>query len=138
MGTSKKWKITGLALGVLLLCSLGVLGYALYSNYCYRRALGIVSEDAGRADAMVRFYQGHLRIYEIDKSNREGGFSGRREGPFELWFDPYRAEDPEAWRYSRRVFWEEHNKMMHYMQEHPGRFRAGSSAVTNNVSNGTK
>jgi hypothetical protein len=138
MDTTKKWKITAFAMGVVLLCSLGSLAYALYSNYCYRRVLGIVSEDAGTTHAMKSFYQGHLRIYEIDTLNAQGGFSGRRDGPFEVWLDEYRAKDPEAWKFSRRIFWEEHNKMMRYMQDHPGKFRAGSAAITNSIPNATK
>ena len=107
-------------------------------NYCYNHTLAIVSREAGRTDAMVGFFKGHLRIYEIDKSNREGGFSGRRDGPFEVWLDAYRSEDPEAWKFSRRIFWEEHNNIMRYMQEHPGRFRAGCAIATNNAPVTTK
>jgi len=82
---------------------------------------------------MVRFYHGYLRSYQVDKSNAEGGFSGHRDGPFEVWLDACRPEDPKAWRFSREIFWEEHNKMMRYLQDHPKKFRLGSSAITNTV-----
>jgi hypothetical protein len=98
-----------------------------------------VSEEAGSSEAMVRFYQGRLRIYEINKTWTNAGFSGRREGPFEIWHDEYRADYPEEWKFSRRIFWEKHNKMMHYMQEHPDRFRAGVAAMgTNDISSGAR
>ena len=124
MDSAKKWKMVGLAMGVLLLCSLGGLAYTLYDNHSCRHVLEIVSQEAGLSSAMVSFYQGNLRIYEIDKSKTEGGFSGHREGPFEVWFDTYRAEDPEV--FTKALFGGTQQNDALYAgpsQEVPGRFR---------------
>lgn len=139
MKTPSGWKAAAILLGLALLGSLGLLAYEFYSNYCYKRKLEAVSKLAGLDDAIVSYGRGYLRLYELDETNRDRSeFTGRREGPFEIWHLPYNASEPASWRSSDRIYWQEYNDMMHYQFNNPKRYRSGSLLVTNNVVRQTK
>jgi len=63
-------------------------------------------------------------------------FSGRRDGPFEVWLDEYHDSMPEPWHYAQRRKLEAHNRQMRYMYKHPARFSGNNligQEATNNV-----
>ncbi len=111
METSKKPKMAALVLGLALLVSLSVLAWALWQNYWWRRSVDLVADEAGASWAMSSFRRGRLTIWEINPTNDFPRFSGRRDGPFEIWLDEYQLEA--------------HNRQMRYMYEHPERFTIG-------------
>jgi hypothetical protein len=134
MNAPGKWKLASIVLALALLCSLGFSAYQVYVNFFYKRKLEAVSQSAGMDRATVCYGRAWLRLYELDESNRSvPEFTGRREGPFEVWHLPYNASAPAPWRSSDRIYWQAYNDMMHYQFNHPARFRSGSLLVTNNV-----
>jgi len=75
---------------------------------------------------MSTFRRGQLVIWEINPTNDFPRFSGRWDGPFEVWLDEYHAGMPAPWQYAQHRKVEAHNKQMRYMLEHPQRFSAQS------------
>jgi hypothetical protein len=125
MENPRKLRILAASLGIALLVSLGALSWALYQNYWWRRSVDFVADEAGASLAMKTFHRGQLAIWEINPTNDFPRFSGRRDGPFEVWFDEYHAYMPAPWQYAQRRKLEAHNRQMHYMYEHPERFTPG-------------
>ena len=109
---------------VLLLVTLGWSGYLLFQNYWWKRSLDIVADQAGASQAMSTFRRGDLVLWEISKTNDTIRFSGRHDGPFEIWLDEYHPEMPSPWQYSRHRLNQAHNAQMRYMYEHPQKFKA--------------
>lgn len=125
METSKKLKITLFFLGVALLAMLFTLAWALWQDYWWRRSVDAVADEAGASWAMSSFRRGHLAIWEINPTNDFPRFSGRRDGPFEIWTIEYHSTMPAPWQYAERRKVEAHNRQMRYMYEHPERFTPG-------------
>jgi len=125
METSKKRKMAVQLLGLALLASVVVLVWALWQNYWWRRSVDLVADEAGASWAMSSFRRGRLAIWEINSTNDFPRFSGRRDGPFEVWLDEYHPYMPAPWQYAERRKIEAHNRQMRYMYEHPERFTLG-------------
>jgi hypothetical protein len=136
MDTTKKSKIIIALLVIALLASLGVLAYSLYQNYAYRTVLEATAEDDGRLKAMWSFHKGSLKLWQFEPTNHETRFSGHLDGPFEVWLTECPTNMPAAWTFAERIIWDEHNKMMRYMYQHPDRFK-GDTTPTNAVHNPT-
>lgn len=101
------------------------LGWALVQNYWWRRSVDLIADEAGTSWAMSTFRRGQLAIWEINPTNDFPRFSGRRDGPFEIWLDEYQVEMPAPWHYAERRKVEAYNRQMRYMYEHPERFTLG-------------
>ena len=125
METSKKLRITVVLFGVALLAVLCTLAWALWQNYWWRRSIDLLADEAGASWAMSSFRRGQLAIWEINPTNDFPRFSGRRDGPFEIWLDEYHTNMPAPWQYAERRKVEAHNRQMRYMYEHPERFTPG-------------
>jgi hypothetical protein len=125
MQTSKKLKITVVVFGVALLALVSTLAWVLWQNYWWRRSVDLVADEAGASWAMRGFRRGQLTIWEINPTNDFPRFSGRRDGPYEVWLVEYHADMPGPWRYAERRKVEAHNRQMRYMYEHPDRFTPG-------------
>lgn len=125
METSMKLRITVVLSGVALLATLSTLAWALWQNCWWRRSVDLVADEAGASWAMSSFRRGQLAIWEIDPTSDSPRFSGRRDGPFEIWLEGCRADMPAPWRYAERRKVEAHNRQMRYMYEHPERFTPG-------------
>jgi hypothetical protein len=100
MHTSRKLKLMPVLLAVASLAMLATLSWALWENYWWRRSVDFVADEAGASWAMASFHRGHLAIWEIIPTNDFPRFSGRRDGPFEIWLDEYHTELPGPWRYA--------------------------------------
>jgi hypothetical protein len=125
MGTPKKLKAIIIALGIALLASLGILAWTLLQNYWWRRSVDLVADEAGASWAMSSFRRGQLALWEINPTNDFPRFSGRRDGPFQIWLDEYQVDMPAPWQYAERRKIDAHNRQMRYMYEHPERFTPG-------------
>jgi hypothetical protein len=134
MANPRKLKIAVWSLALLLFASLSWSGYLLFQNYWWKRSLDKVADQAGMAQAMSTFRSGRLVLWEIDTTNDATGFSGRRDGPFEIWFDEYHSELPSPWNYAQRRMNQAHNATMRRMYEHPPKFRTNVLQSTTNVS----
>src|SRR5262249_45191092 len=88
-------------------------------------SVDLVADEAGASWAMSSFRRGQLAIWEINPTNDFPRFSGRRDGPFEIWLDEYHPDMPASCQYAERRKVEAHNKQMRYMYEHPERFTPG-------------
>lgn len=123
MNNLKTLKIAVVMLSVALLFSIGVTVYLLLQTFWWRKTVDDVAEIAGAAQAMSTFRHGHLVLWEIETTNTSIRYSGRHDGPFEVWLDEYQPEMPAPWQYSRRKLDEAHNAQMRYMFDHPKKFR---------------
>jgi hypothetical protein len=130
METSKKLRIAVVVLSLALVGSLSTLARALWQNYWWRRSMDVVADEAGVSWAMSSFHKGHLAIWEINPTNDFPRFSGRRDGPFEIWLDECHPDMPGPWQYAQRRKVDAHNRQMRYMYEHPERFTPGRDEGT--------
>ncbi len=121
MEPSNKPKVAVLLLGLALIASLVALACVLWQNYWWRRSVDLVADEAGASWAISSFRRGQLAIWEINPTNDFPRFSGRREGPFEIWLDEYHPEMPAPWQYTERRKIEAHNRQMRYIYDHPGK-----------------
>jgi hypothetical protein len=125
MGSAKRTKVIILTLSIAFLLTIGVLGWTLLQNYWWRQSVDLVADEAGTSWAMRSFRRGHLALWEISPTNDFPRFSGRREGPYEIWLDEYHPNMPAPWQYTERRKIQAHNRQMRYMYEHPERFTPG-------------
>jgi hypothetical protein len=125
MQSPKKSSLIIIALSIALGGSLVALGWALFQNYWWRRSVDLIADEAGASWAMSSFRRGQLAIWEINPTNDFPRFSGRRDGPFEIWLDEYHAYMPAPWQYTQRRKLEAYNAQMRYMYGHPERFTPG-------------
>jgi phage repressor protein C with HTH and peptisase S24 domain len=125
-----KRKALTLALAIALLASLGALAWALWQIHWWRWTADLLADEAGSSWAARSFRKGQFTIWELDPTNDTVRFSGRKDGPFEIWLSDYHAEMPSPWQHAERKKLEAHNKQMRYMYDHPERFKR-EPAVTN-------
>lgn len=125
MQTLKKLKITAVLFGIGLLALVSTLAWVLWQNYWWRRSVDLIADEAGASWAMRSFRRGQLTIWEINPTNDFPRFSGRRDGPYEVWLVDHLANMPAPWQYAERRKVEAHNRQMRYMYEHPDRFTPG-------------
>jgi hypothetical protein len=71
---------------------------------------------------MDDFRDGHLRLYVFEAPNDKRRFTGRNEGPFEIWIPPIHPELGNAHLYSTEQFIEFYNRKMRLMHSHPDKF----------------
>jgi hypothetical protein len=124
--TSKKAFI---GLSAALVVALAALAYVLWQNFWWKQSLDFVANQAGATQAMSAFRRGRLVLWEINPTNDFPRFSGRYDGPFEIWLVEYHPEMPSPWQYSQRRLNEAHNRQMRYMYEHPAKFRDSSTNI---------
>jgi hypothetical protein len=136
MDMPKKLKVAVIVLSTALLVSVGALAWTLWQNYWWQRSVDLVAHEAGASWAMSSFRRGHLALWEINPTNDFPRFSGRREGPFEIWLDEYRTGLPAPLHYAERKKIEAHNRQMRHMYEHPERFTPGKDERKHAQANG--
>jgi|GEM_PF-5140920 hypothetical protein len=121
-----KWgKATVFFCGALTIC-IGLVLYLLWQNFWLKKSLDHMASQAGAMQAMSEFRKGRLVLFEIVPTNDFPRFSGRYDGPFEIWFDEYHPDMPSAWNYAQRRLNEAHNAQMRLMYQHPERFKASN------------
>ncbi len=126
MNNLKKLKILAAVLAFTSFASTALLAYVLYQNFWWKLSVDFVADKAGTSEAMTIFRMGHLTLYEINPTNENNNVhsSGRFDGPFEVWLDEYHPEMPGPWLYSQTRMNKAYNAQMHYMYEHPLKFKA--------------
>jgi len=142
MENLKKLKIVVTAFGIALFVSVSVTAWILWQNHNWRGAVDTVSEQAGGQWALTCFRAGKLVIFEfsakVAETNGMPVFSGRRDGPFDVWLYPDYADEPGQSRYAQRKMIEAFNTHMRDMYKNLKFFRQEGAAITNIVTNDNK
>jgi hypothetical protein len=125
MENPRKQRLLIATLSFALFCSLMALAWALWQNFWWQKSVDYIADQAGVSWAMSSFRQGRLALWELNPTNDFPRFSGRREGPFDIWLDEYHAEMPGPWHYMQNRKIEAHNRQMRLMYDHPERFTLG-------------
>ncbi len=124
MNNVRNLKIMLGVLGFILVISLGFLGRALWLNYFWKRAVEEAARQAGGASASLDFRKGKMVLWVFEGTDINVRYSGRHDGPFEVWIDAYIPDYPSPLEYMRRKIAEEHNRELRYMYDHAEKFIA--------------
>ncbi len=81
---------------------------------------------AASGQALDDYRAGTLRLYELVE-NGECEFSGRYEGPFEIWYWPYYPISGHPGKYTQEVFIEAYNRKMNYMHKNSENSKLGEN-----------
>ena len=135
MKMERKPKLIVWSLSIALLCAVAALAYVSFQNFWWRKCTEYYADRDGGGDAVSTFQRGHLLLRMIEGENDNYRFSGRKEGPFEIWLVEYHSDMPAAWHYAQRRNAEEFNRQMRYMHDHPDRFKYFGSDADMSVSN---
>lgn len=128
MNNPRVLKIVIAVLAVALLTSLVSLGRALWRNHWWENeAYGLTGLVATK-QAMEDFSHGNLRLLAISGRNEELRYSGRNEGPFEVWTPQFLPSLGYPHRFVTEKYVEFYNRKMRYMHEHPEKFKCCSEA----------
>lgn len=107
--------ITNLATVVLLI-------RASWTNWRWKDSASSFAKYAGALQAMDDFEAGRYRLYQLIE-DRDSEFTGRYEGPFEIWYKPYYPILGWPDKYCAKMFIKIYNSKMRYMHEHPEKFK---------------
>ncbi len=127
---NKRGMATVFLSGALTIC-IGLVLYLLWQNFWLKKSLDHMASQAGAMQAMSEFRRGRLVLWEIVPTNDFPRFSGRYDGPFEVWLDEYHPDMPSAWKYAQRRLDEAHNAQMRLMYQHPERFKTETQKESN-------
>ena len=83
-----------------------------------------VASQAGVASASLDFRKGNMVLWVFEGTDINVHYSGRHDGPFEVWVDAYHPDNPWPVEYARRKVAEVHNERLRYMYDHPDKFIA--------------
>jgi hypothetical protein len=131
MDNPTKLKAATVSLSIAVLVSLGVLVWAFWQIHWWRWTADFLADEAGSSWAARSFRKGQFTIWELDPTNDAVRFSGRKDGPFEIWLSDYHAEMPSPWQHAERRKLNAYNKQMRYMYDHPQRFKPDVANPTN-------
>jgi len=142
MESPKTLKIAVTVLGVALLVSLGCLFWMVRQIHVWRDTVDTVAEQAGGQWALACFRADKLMVYQMDVGAAETNgmpiFSGRRDGPFEVWLYPDYTELSMQARYGQRKVIEAFDAEMRSMYKHPKFYRQESGQTNSTVINDKK
>jgi|HubBroStandDraft_6_1064221.scaffolds.fasta_scaffold508408_1 hypothetical protein len=120
---------------VIVLFYLGLFGYLAIQNSFWKMEVTNYAQSAGRSEAMNLFNKGRLMLYVIDGECDGGKFTGKHEGPFEVWIHFYQPSLGAAHRYSTFQFVEGFNDEMRHLQR--GAEKKVKSGITVDRTNST-
>jgi hypothetical protein len=123
MATLRRFKIITWSLSIALLLTTAALGYLLFQNFIWKLEATRYAESDGRVAAHSLFRKGGLSLFTIEGACDEDRFSGRREGPFEIWIKFYQPSLGSAHRHTAERWVESFNDQMRRMQKEPEKFR---------------
>ena len=115
------------ALTIILLSALIIVAsfaaWLAWENFWLRRTVDYLADEAGAGQAMSEFRHGQLVLWETVPTNDFPRFSGRYDGPFQIWFDEYHPDLPSVWHYGQLRHNEAHNTQMKLMHKQPAKFK---------------
>lgn len=122
MNNSRALTILVAVLTAALLASLGFLGRALWRNYGWEQEAHGFAGLVATEQAMEDFSQGKLRLLAIAGENDSLSYSGKKDGPFEVWNPQFFPSLGYPHRFVTERYVEFYNRKMRYMHEHPEKF----------------
>lgn len=133
-------RLLSLGLGVLIATNLlcvALLLKARRTEQIWRDQVSVWAGHAAALEALSDFENGRLRVFELAridlaKGGQQSAFTGRRDGPFEIWTRAYFAYLGPPDRYANEQFITAYNDKMRYMHSNPERFltpQAGDKVV---------
>jgi len=112
--------------------SLGFFTRQRWHNFELEQQRSAMTVYAASLQANVDFDHGLLRKYELSMTNKIG-YSGRRDGAFEIWTWPANTEAGQPAQQTSQQFVDTYNDKMKYMVEHPEDFPPTKAATTQPV-----
>ncbi|MBW2647267.1 MAG: hypothetical protein JRE23_14050 [Deltaproteobacteria bacterium] len=108
---------------LLILCCIFfvIFCFLLRRNHQWKDELSLMSRYAGTLEALNDYKKGNLRIYKIIYDGKRE-FSGKKEGVFEVWYEPCYLILGKPHIFQTKVFTTAYNSKMKYMHQHPERF----------------
>ncbi len=73
--------------------------------------------------AMDDFREGHLVLYTLSSESEKPQYTGKHDGPFEIWTYPFSPDLGRAHRYSKEQFVDFYNRKMRYVHSHADKFQ---------------
>jgi hypothetical protein len=123
MNNPRALQIVIAVLTVALLASLGLLGRAHWRNFWWESEVYGLAGLVATNQAMEDFSHGNLRLLSIAGKNDGLRYSGKKEGPFEVWTPQFYPSLGYPHRFVTEKYVEFYNRKMRYMHEHPEQFR---------------
>ena len=111
------------ALTLSLLASLCFVVFGLLRNWSWKQEAFVLAVHLGALRADHDFKNGTIRLLELDGEQDRNEFTGRLDGPFEIWNSQYFPSRGYPHQYSTEQMVIMYNSRMRYMAEHPDDFR---------------
>ncbi len=105
-----------------LLVSLSFLMREYWLNYLWQQQTFGLASYMGAERALHDFRQGKLRIFKIAGASDNDKFSGRSEGPFQIWIPAYFPSLGYPELYATKQMVRVYNAKMRFMHQHPQQF----------------
>jgi hypothetical protein len=119
---NKKRLIIGLLLATNILTATALAYYLWRDHFQWRTQSYGMAGYAASLQARTDFENGKRRLLELSLSE-ESKFTGRTDGPFEIWTWVHYPALGGPHTYVSNTFVEFYNRKMRYMQENPDEFR---------------
>jgi len=113
-----KWK--GIIIVIILLMSnlatLGILMYTVKQSQRHKDEMVLMAKYAAAGQVLDDLEHDLLRLYEL-REEGEREFTGRKEGPFEIWYYPYYPILSKPAKESTEAFIQMYNSKMKNMYD---------------------
>ena len=100
----------------------GLLAREYWLNYLWQEQTFGLASYMGTERALHDFRQGKLRIFKVADASDNDKFSGRSDGPFQIWIPAYFPSLGYPEVYATKQMVEAYNAKMRFMHQHPQQF----------------
>ena len=105
-----------------LVGTLTFVGHGLWRNWWWQQEVYGLAGYFGTDRAIDDFNNGKRRLFELDGEHEGDVFTGRSDGPFEIWNPQYLPSLGYPHRYSTEQMIGFYNRRMRNMHAHPEQF----------------
>ncbi|MBL8820040.1 MAG: hypothetical protein JNL58_28710 [Planctomyces sp.] len=109
-------------LSVSLVAAIAVAAHGILRDWLWQEEVYPLIGIFGSARADEDFRNGKLRLFELGSEQERDTFTGRSEGPFEIWNPQYFPTRGYPHRYVTEEMVVFYNLRMQYMHAHPEKF----------------
>lgn len=109
-------------LAASLVAALAVAVHGILRDWLWQEEVYGLVAYFGTARADRDFKNGKLRLFELADEQKVDAFSGRSEGPFEIWNPQYFPKSGYPHWYVTKEMVAFYNRRMQYMHAHPEKF----------------
>jgi hypothetical protein len=117
---------------VALFSSLALNVWCVWQIYYFggwRDTVQLKASMQATLQALDDYKAGILRIYTVQGQRESPAFTGRHEGPFEVWSPQFYPSLGPAHRLSTEEYAKAYNNKMRYMYDHPDRWPRPTNVV---------